>query len=316
MRKPSRIIALDETCWTPGFRETHPAPRREMFDKFMKGRLSDVPEGRLKRMDEAGIDLQVLSIITPGPQMLEPELSVRLSREANDWMAGVSRSHPKRFAGFAAVPTPDPSAAVDELTRAVEELGLKGGLINGQTHGVYLDDARFDPLLARFAKLRVPLYLHPADVPKPIMDTYFGGYPALAGPCWGWAIDTATHLLRLMASGAFDRHPDLKVIIGHMGEMIPYQLKRIDKVSQWMGGKMRPASDYMRENVFVTTGSVFESQPLMCAVLSLGIDNILFSIDDPIEDNHEAVEWLKRVPLSDADQEKLAHGNTERLLKL
>jgi predicted TIM-barrel fold metal-dependent hydrolase len=249
--------------------------------------------------------------------VLEPEPAVRLSREANDWMGEVSGRYPTRFAGFAAVPTPDPGAAVDELTRAVEELGLKGGLINGHTHGIYLDDERFDPLLARFARLKVPLYIHPAYAPKPIMETYFGPYPELAGAAWGWAIDTGTHLLRIMASGAFDRHPELKVIIGHMGEMIPFHLKRIDRASRWTSSKMqRTVSEYMRDNVFITTGAVFQSQALVCAVLALGIDNILFSVDEPFEDNFEAVEWLKNVPLSDQDLEKLAHGNAERLLGL
>jgi len=316
MRTPSRVISIEETCWTPGFRDAFPAELSNTYAQYTKGRLDDVGEARIARMDAAGIDLQVLSIVTPGAQVFAAEQAVGLSRESNDWMAEITRRYPTRFAAFAAVPTPDPAIAVDELTRAVEVLGMKGGLINGHTHGAYLDDERFDPLLARFAKLDVPLYIHPANIPKPVNDTYFGTYPELALAPWGWTIDTATHVLRLMASGAFDRHPTLKVIIGHMGELIPFHLKRIDKASQWGSKMQRTPSDYMRDNVFITTGAVFQTPALVCAVMAVGIDNVLFSIDDPFEDNFEATAWLKTVPLSDADQEKLAHGNSERLLKL
>lgn len=317
MRRLSRVITIEETCWTSGFHATFQPALHEIYDTGTQFRRDDVGDKRIARMDEAGIDLHVLSIVSPGSQMLESELAIRLSREANDWIGEASRRYPTRFAGFATLPTPEPAKAVEELTRPVEELGLKGGLINGHTHGVYLDDKRFEPLLARFARLGVPLYIHPANAPKPVMDTYFDSYPELAGPGWGWAITTRAHVLRLMANGVFDRHPDLKVIIGHMRELIKFHLKRVDRALRWGGERMeRSTSDYMRDNVFFTTGAVFETATLMCAVLTLGTDNVLFSVNEPFDDNLEAVAWLKTVPLSDENQEKLAHGNAERLLGL
>ncbi len=282
-------------------------------------------------MDAAGIDLQVLSHVWPGVQELDAGTAVRLSREVNDWLGGIVRTWPTRFAGFAMLPTPSPRDAADELERAVTTLGLKGALINGHTQGRYLDDDAFSVLLERAAALDVPIYIHPTDPPPAVTDVYYRGYPALVTG-WAWQVETGTHLLRLMCAGVFDRYPRLKIIIGHMGELIPYALERLNTaltLGNWLlaaqskekgAARRQPmqksARYYLRENVLITTSGVFSHPVLECAVAQLGIDNILFSVDDPMRDNLEAVEFLKAARLSPEDKEKLAHWNAERLLKL
>jgi len=178
-------------------------------------------------MDAAGIDLQVLSHVGPGVQTLERDTAIRLSREVNDWLAAVIKENPTRFAGFAMLPTQSPKDAADELERTVAELGFKGALINGHTQGRYLDDDSFSPILERAQALDVPIYIHPTDPPQAIIDTYYKDCPAMM-QSWGWQVETGTHLLRLISTGVFDRYPRLKIIVGHMGELVPFALKGIN----------------------------------------------------------------------------------------
>ena len=297
---------------------------------MVKGRLTDVGPERIRRMDAAGIDLQVLSHVQPGVQALECNTAIRLSREVNDWLGAVIQEYPTRFAGFAMLPTQSPIDAADELERTVSQFGFKGALINGHTNGRYLDEDSFSPILERAQALDVPIYLHPTDPPQGIVDIYYKDCPMMM-QSWGWQVETGTHLLRLISRGVFDRFPNLKIIVGHMGELIPFGLKRINTaltMGNWLlasqskaaaaeqGGMQKSVFYYMRANVLITTSGVFDQAALNCAIAELGIDNILFSVDDPFGDNFEGMDFLNKAQLSKEGKEKLAHENAERILKL
>jgi predicted TIM-barrel fold metal-dependent hydrolase len=326
----TRIIALEEAFLHPKLRELYPASLVRQLD-LIHGRLTDVGPDRIRRMDAAGIDLQVLSHTQPGVQTLERDLAIRLSKEVNDWLGAIVQTYPERFAGFAMLPTQSPRDAADELERTVTQFGFKGALINGHTQGHYLDEDAFSPIFERAQALDVPIYIHPTDAPPAVADTYYRDYPAMAQG-WGWQVETGTHLLRLMCGGVFDRYPGLKVIVGHMGELIPFTLERINlavTLGGWLLSTQQSASGtpapksmkksidfYMRQNVFITTSGVFDQAALTCAIAALGIDRILFSVDDPFGDNFTAVKFLNEARLSTQDKEKLAHGNAERILHL
>lgn len=325
---PSRIIALEEAFIHPRLRDLYPPEYVKLLAPVME-RLSDVGPERIRRMDAAGIDLQVLSHIRPGVQTLDLDTAIRLSREVNDWLGGIVQQYPTRFAGFAMLPTQSPVVAADELERTVTQYGFKGALINGHTHGIYMDDPSFSPLFERAQALDVPIYIHPTDPPQPIMDVYYKDYDPAMTVGWGWQVETATHLLRIISGGVFDRYPRLKIIIGHMGELIPYALPRINTaltLGNWLSGIQSKDSNqngmkqsvlyYMKQNVFITTSGVFDQATLTCAIQALGIDNILFSVDEPLRDNFEGVAFLKEARLSAEDKEKLAHQNAERVLNL
>jgi len=329
----SRTIALEEAFLHPKVWDLFPLSLQKLYAP-VKDRLMDVGPERIHRMDAAGIDLQVLSLVQPGVQFLkDSKLSIDTCKEVNNWLGQIIKRYPTRFAGFATLPTQSPKDAADELERAVTELGFIGALINGHTNGLYLDDESFSILLDRAQALDVPIYIHPTDPPQTIIDLYYDGYapPLVTG--WGWPVETGTHLLRLMCAGVFDRYPRLRVIVGHMGELIPYCLTRLN-VALTMGtwlievqeakakthvsriAMQKSVQYYMRENVFVTNSGVFDQPVLKCAVSMLGIDNLMFSVDDPFQDNLEAMEFLHKAELSQEDKEKFAHGNAERLLKL
>lgn len=326
----ARIIALEEAFLHPKLRELYPASYVRLLD-MLKGRLTDIGPERIRRMDAAGIDLQVLSHVQPGVQTLERDTAIRMSREINDWLGGIVQEFPTRFAGFAMLPTQSPIDAADELERTITQLGFKGALINGHTSGRYLDEDAFLPILERAQALEVPIYIHPTDPPQAVIDSYYKNSPAMM-QSWGWQVETGTHLLRLISSGVFDRLPNLKIIVGHMGELIPFGLKRINTaltMGNWLLASQSKDGDspagssmqksvfhYMRANVFITTSGAFDQAALKCAIAELGIDNILFSVDDPFGDNFEGVNFLKKAHLSNEDKAKLAHKNAERILKL
>lgn len=312
-----RVIAIEEAFWTPAIRATYSPALIANRDRVSRGRLGDVGDQRIARMDEAGVDLQVLSHVCPGVQKIEDVPTAnRLAREANDWLGTIVQKYPTRFAGFATLATQDPQEAARELERTVVTYGFKGGLINGHTHGHFLDERPYWVIFERAQALDVPIYVHPSDPPRPVFDTYFKDYPELAASAWGWGIDTGTHLLRLICGGVFDAFPKVNVIVGHMGELIPFHLKRIERGLSRSGRLKRTVFEYMRDHVYVTTSGVFEHASLTCALSTIGIDNLLFAIDDPFADNAEGVAFLESAPLSEADREKLAHGNAERLLRL
>jgi predicted TIM-barrel fold metal-dependent hydrolase len=323
--RPMRVIALEEHFWTPAIAEAIGAlrnPDTEASESPLAANLLDLGERRLAAMDGAGIDLQVISHTTPGVQHLDAEVAVALAREANDALARAVTEHPDRFAGFATLPTPDPAAAADELERAVGDLGMKGAMINGHTGGRFLDDPSFDVLLARAERLGVPLYLHPAEPVPAVRDAYYAGFdPAvswfLGAAAWGWHAETGLHVLRMVLAGVFDRHPGLQLVIGHMGEMLPFMLARIDdNLPPAVTGLDRLPSEYILSNVHITTSGLFTLPPLLCALMVFGADRVLFSIDWPYAPNEPGRRLLETAPVSPDDLEKLAHGNAERLLGL
>jgi len=264
--------------------------------------LPEIAENRLKSMDEAGITVQVLSNAGPGPDLLPGADGVALAHEINDHLAAVVSRHPDRFAGFACLPMQSPDATAAELKRAVKELGFVGAMVNGTTEGHFLDHPSYDGLLAAAVELDVPIYIHPHIPPEPVRQAYFSGLPegaarVLETAGWGWHSETAVHLLRMVVAGTLDRHPRLRIIIGHMGEMLPMMMARIDQV--WL-----------------TTSGIFDQPPFLTALLTFGIDRIMFSVDYPFAPNAAGRKFLDRVALSPADKAKLAHDTADKLLKL
>jgi predicted TIM-barrel fold metal-dependent hydrolase len=284
--------------------------------------LPHLDEVRIKSMDEAGITLQVLSNAGPGPDLLPGAEGVTLAREINDHLAAAVARHPDRLAGFACLPMQNPEAAPAELERAVKKLGFLGALINGTTEGRFLDHPSYDGLLAAAAALDVPIYIHPHIPPEAVRLAYYSELPGGSGRVletagWGWHSETAVHLLRLVLAGALDKHPRLRLIVGHMGEMLPMMMARIDKVfAADVGHLQRPVSQTILDQVWFTTSGIFDQPPFLAALQIFGIDRIMFSVDYPFAPNAAGRKFLNEVALSPADKAKLAHGTADAVLKL
>jgi 2,3-dihydroxybenzoate decarboxylase len=283
-------------------------------------RLLDLADQRLAEMDAAHLDVQVLSLNSPGIQA-EPDAARAVARAGavNDLVAATIEAHPDRFAGFAALPLQDPQAAAKELDRAVNQLGLRGALVNAHTQGRYLDDPSMRVVWEYAEGLDVPLYLHPANG----VDTphVLSGHPELIGPMWSWGNETASHTLRLVFGGVFDDFPEVKLLLGHMGEGLPFVLWRLD--SRWDFHNHRgielargKPSEYLRHNLYVTTSGVCSQPPLLCSLMALGADHILFGTDYPFEDMATATEFLRSATINEDDRAKISHLNAERLLRL
>jgi predicted TIM-barrel fold metal-dependent hydrolase len=324
-----RIIALEEHVSFRRFAgEIDPAlaSRRGMMPALginsRSNDLDDVEDQRLRSMDEAGIDLQVLSVVGPGADLLPPDAGPAFARRYNDDLAAVVHRHPDRFSAFAHLPLTAPEAAADELERTVKQHGFCGSMISGHTDEKFLDHPMFDPVLERAAALGVPLYLHPGIPPDSVRRAYYDGFaPAVsfmfANAGWGWHAETAVHVLRLVLSGALDRHPKLQLIIGHMGEGLPAMLARCDETFGRVGtGLQRTVSQTILDQVAVTISGFFTLPPFMPAMLTFGAERILFSVDYPFASNREARDFLDTLPVSPSEKESIAHGNAERILKL
>jgi predicted TIM-barrel fold metal-dependent hydrolase len=324
-----RTIAIEEHFLADGFREVmrRNAPSQGgssnvAFAAALQAKLVDLGATRLKDMDASGIDLQVISHTVSGVVAVPGSEGVRLAREANDQLAAAVAAHPDRFAGFATLPMTEPEAAADELERAVRSLGLKGTMINGTTQGRFLDDASFLPILQRAVALDVPIYVHPGVPPAAVREAYYSGFdPAvnfsLATASWGWHSEVGIHALRLILAGVFDRLPTLQIIIGHMGEMIPFMLARIDNVITPMAKHLqRAVPEYFLQNFYITTSGFFTDPPLLLALQIMGADRIIFSVDYPFSTNEQGRVFLDSASISPADKEKISHLNAERLLKL
>jgi predicted TIM-barrel fold metal-dependent hydrolase len=318
-----RVIAIEEHYAHPTLQDSEALANLRQHPQLarIQGKLEDVGAGRIADMDAAGIDIQVLSHTVPGAEAWEPAHAAPAARTANDDLAKTVAAHPNRFAGFAALPMRDPGAAASELQRAVTELGFRGAMVNGLVEDHFLDDRAFLPVLEKAVELDVPLYLHPSFPPKSVARTYFGGIePVLADHLatagWGWHAETGLHLLRLVVSGVFDRLPELRVIVGHLGEMIPFALARIDTVLTPVAGLRQSVADYFQTNIFLTTSGYTTFPPLQCALSVIGVDRLIFSVDYPYTDNGAARALLNTAPISPSDREKLGHGTVERLLRL
>ncbi|MFC1868831.1 amidohydrolase family protein [Thermodesulfobacteriota bacterium] len=279
-------------------------------------RLLDIGEGRIKDMDEAGIDMQVLSLVSPGVQVFDAPTGTALAKKINNKLYEAVNANPERFAGFASLAPQNPDDAAVELERAVKELGLKGAIINSHVKGEYLDDKKYRVIFEMADKLGVPIYIHPR-VPSPRMVSPFLDYPVLSTVMSGFATEVSLHAMRLIVSGLFDQFPGLVIILGHLGEALPYWLWRFDNIWQRRSHshmlKKRP-SDYIKKNFFVTTSGIFSQPPLMCAYLALGADRIMFAVDSPLESNEKAVRFMEEAPMCDRDKEKIYHKNVEELL--
>jgi predicted TIM-barrel fold metal-dependent hydrolase len=284
-------------------------------------RLEDLGALRIKEMDAAGIDLQVISHSAPAMQkMTDVEAAVRLARRANDRLAEAVRAHPARFAGFAALPTPAPKAAADELERAVTQLGFKGAMIHGLTNGRFHDEREFWPIFERAQALDVPIYFHPSVPAQPVIDSYYKTYvdavPGILRAAWGFTVETATQGVRLVLSGVFDAYPGLEVIFGHLGEGLPFYAWRINMALERDWKPNRSFREVFAQHFYVTTSGFWSDPALLCTIQELGLDRIMFSVDWPFAPNQPATEWLHSVPLCAEDRAKLAGGNAKKLLKL
>jgi len=324
-----RTIAIEEHFLAKGVKEVmqRDAPSQQggsnaAFAAELQAKLGDLGSTRLKDMDAGGIDLQVISHAVSGVVPLSGSEGVRLAREANDQLAAAVTAHPARFAGFATLPMNDPEAAADELERAVRSLGLKGALINGTTNGRFLDDRSFLPILEQAVALDVPIYVHPGVPPVAVREAYYSGFdPAvnfsLSTAGWGWHSEVGIHALRLILAGVFDRLPTLQIIIGHMGEMLPFMLARINDVLTPVAKHLqRTVPEYFLQNFSITTSGFFTDPPLLLALQVMGADRIIFSVDYPYSTNEQGRVFLDSASISPADKEKISHLNAERLLKL
>jgi predicted TIM-barrel fold metal-dependent hydrolase len=333
--KKIRTITLEEHYATPAFMQ---GPGRQVTDnaqaalahpqvatglKELLDRLSDLDERRIADMDAAGIDMQVLSLTSPGTEQLDAPDAVALARDANNLLAEAVRRHPDRLAGFAALPTAAPDTAAEELERAIHTYGFKGAVINGHIRGRYLDDPFFWPILERAEALQVPIYIHPTQPPQPVIAASYTGHfapgvtAALATGAWGWHIETAIHVIRLILGGAFDRYPRLQVIIGHLGEALPFMLPRLDLTLPTAMTKLnRPMGAYLRENLHYTVSGFNFLPTFLDLFMEVGVNRIMFSADYPYRSMVEARNFLEQLPVSPADKEQIAHGNAERLLRM
>jgi 2,3-dihydroxybenzoate decarboxylase len=306
------VIAIEEHFTSPTLRDLL-APR----DGPTQQRLNDLVGVRIKEMDEAGIDLAVLSENAPATNNLAPDVAVKAARASNDFLRETIRAHPHRFAGFATLPLPDPIASADELERCVTRLGFHGAMVMGTSHGLFLDDPRFRPVFERAQALDVPIYIHPAPMQPAVLETYFTGHAApLQGPPLGWGIETLTHSFRLITSGVLDAYPGTKIVIGHFGEMAPFTLWRTDHNVARFVKLQKSFADYYRQHFWLTTSGAFQDSALLCSIAEMGLDRILFAVDWPYIDNTLGVQWLKKAPLSETDRAAIFNGNARKLLKL
>ncbi|OGA27061.1 MAG: amidohydrolase [Betaproteobacteria bacterium RIFCSPLOWO2_02_FULL_65_24] len=279
----------------------------------------------LAEMDRSGVELTIVSLGAPTIQaILDPKEAAEAARRANDYLKQKVDQRPDRFAAFAAVPLQDPEAAAKELARCVKELGFKGALVNGfsqlreQDSGVYYDLPRFLPFWQTVQSLDVPFYLHPRN-PMASQLRIYEGHPWLQGSAWAFGVETATHSLRLMCSGLFDKCPRLKIILGHLGEGLPSGIWRVEHRVKKSGERIpaeKPLSEYFRRNFYLTTSGNFHDGTLLAAMREVGADRILFSADYPFEDMDEAAQWFDRAPLSETDRMKIGRQNAVELFGL
>jgi 5-carboxyvanillate decarboxylase len=283
---------------------------------LLHSRLIDIGKGRIAHMDEIGIDMQVLSLTSPGVQVFAPNLATRLAAEANDALADAVRAAPARLAGLGAIAPQDPVGAAREIER-IKSLGLCGLIVNSHTFGEYLDAPHYAPIFEAMEMTGLPLYLHPRE-PAPSLVTPFLDY-GLYFAGWGFAVETGLHAMRLIMSGTFDRYPKLKIILGHMGEGIPFWLQRIDnryllQVKIGAVDKLpRLPSEYFLDNFVITTAGVTSMPALRLSIDVLGVERILFAADYPYEDDAEAVRFIDGATLTQQERELISHGNAERL---
>jgi 2,3-dihydroxybenzoate decarboxylase len=312
-------IALEEHFLSPGFEDYWKTTTDEITSDIFRqavARLSEFGELRLAQMDRDGIARAVLSIAGPGVQIeRDAAIAVRRARESNDFLAREIAKRPGRYAGFAHLAMQDAEAAAEELERAMRELGFVGAMINGHTNGQYLDHASLHPFWERAEALGAVIYLHPADPPAamPVLEGTYG----LKRATWEWGVETGSHALRLVFSGHFDRFPRATLMLGHLGEMMPYLLWRFDSRAAFYGVKLaRRPSDYIRENIVMTISGMYAAEPLNCAIGAVGHERIMFATDYPFEPAGEASKFIDHAALADDVRADIGFNNAARLLGL
>jgi 2,3-dihydroxybenzoate decarboxylase len=288
------------------------------FQRIVRHALADFGEERLQHMNESDIERAVLSLTIPGVHNRSDVNEARtLARIANDFLAAEIAKRPDRYSGFAHLPLQNAKTAAEELERCVLELGFKGAMVHGHTNGRYLDEEAMWPFWERVEALDVPVYLHVTDPVEtsPVLE----GYPMLNGPLWGWMAETGAHVLRLIFSGMFDRFPECKVIVGHMGEGLPFQLWRLDNwVNILFPGRQfkESPSYYIRKNLYVTISGVCAAEPLRFTLDALGSDHVLFATDYPYESSEVHAQFIDSVAIDDHDRRKICYDNAANLLHL
>ena len=319
-------IALEEHFALPESVDTsYGASLKDLPSPEARRKILDVGSGRIAEMDRGGLEICIVSLVSPGIQIiLDIPQAIALARRANDYLAEHIAKYPKRLKGFAALPMQDPQAAAQELTRCVKELGFCGALVNGFSQigeadsAVYYDLPQYRSFWATVEQLDVPFYLHPR-LPLASRQQVYEGHQWMMGSPWGFAVETSIHALRLMGSGLFDEHPKLKVILGHLGEGLPFGIWRVDhriargtvkpKINQ-------PMAQYLRENFYITTSGNFHTPALTNTLLEVGADRVLYSVDYPFEDVGEAKEWFDQAAISETDRQKIARTNAQKLFHL
>src|ERR1700726_3256221 len=324
-----RTITLEEHFATPRFLDGPGRDLKEQAEKFNNARalklipqLCDLGDKRIAEMDAAGIDMQIVSLTAPGVEQLEAAEGIAPAAETNDFVADAIKRHPARFGGFAALPTASPDKAAQELEGRVRGQKFAGAIINGHNRGRYLDNKFFWPILESAEQLGAPIYLHPTRPPQSVIDASFGGFSPMvseifSGPGWGWHIETAVHVLRLILGGVFDRFPRLQIVVGHLSEGLSFMLPRLDRNFQPPLTKLqRTLGEYLRQNVHYTFGGFNFPATFLGLLLEGGAERIMFSVDFPYGSMAQARAFLEQIPVSAADKARIAHGNAEKLFGL
>ncbi|MCX2484591.1 amidohydrolase family protein [Pedobacter sp. MR2016-24] len=325
-----RIVTLEEHISFPEMTQKIPKEALGGFGQSERmqqliPKLDDITGERLQSMDDNGISTQVLSVDSSGANLLSQADAPAFASQYNDLIAQRIAGFEQRFTAFAHLPMTAPLAAADELERVVKEYNFRGAMIRGLTQGMFLDQPQFAPVFEKAEKLGVPIYLHPGLPPKGIADIYYSGLPnhsgmaeALACYGWGWHAETALHVLRLLYSGVFDRYPKLKLIIGHMGEMLPMMMVRSERAFKPGNGgaNQRTLTDTFHQQVHITTSGFFTQPPLKIALETFGVDNIMFSVDYPFSTNEMGIAFLNGIELPDEQVRQIAHSNADKLLNL
>ena len=324
-----KIVGVEEHMWTPALRDhmlsVPPEVRGVSYNDALTHDLIEVGDRRLSDMDAMGVDVQVLSVTSPGVQVLQPPEASRLARDANDALARLVEENPTRYACFATLPSPDPAAAAEELERCVTELGHRGVMLHGRTGEKFIDHPDYVPIFDKAVELGVPIHLHPQRPTKVISDLYYmEGMPEMVGSVlsmfgWGWHIETAVNVIRLISSGALERRPSPQFILGHWGETIPFFLERLDQmVSPFLEAAPRTFAETFLEHFHIAPSAIWSYPMLTHAVATVGADRIMFSVDYPFHKplDGEARRFLEGAPISVADKHKIGHLNASRLLGL
>ncbi len=332
-----KLIAIEEHYMSKTVNDKYMEVMTKIASPVVKGRLgflqnyfnntkaiSDMNELRIATMDKQGVDIQVISYGNNSPMDLPADAAVPLCRQANDELAEAIQQHPDRFAGYAALPVGDPKAAADELSRAVGELGFKGVSLNGTYNGSFFDELEYFPIFEKAAELDVPVYFHPGFVDENVANHYYKGGNIPAGVTaafsaygFGWHADVGIHMMRMILSGIFNKLPNLKLITGHWGELVPYYFDRIDEmIPQSLTGFDRSFSEIYKEHVYITPSGIASKGPAMLAIGEMGADHVLWSHDYPYVKRDDVKEFLMGLPISETDKEKIAYKNAKKILKL